>query len=416
VKVWIISIGTELTMGQTVDTNSAWLSRQLAGIGVHCERHVTLADEREPIRREIERAARDSDIVLISGGLGPTEDDLTRQCLADAMGVALELHQPSMDRIAAFFATRNRKMAPANRVQAMIPAGASAIDNTCGTAPGIRARLNNADIYCMPGVPREMKEMFTRDVLPHLRAVGGGAAFVERSIRTYGGAESEVGEKIADLMARGRNPTVGTSAAEMIITIRINSLGSTPDEAARLAETDAAEVRRRLGDIVFGEDDETLQSAAGRLLIATGKTVSTAESCTGGLIAKRLTDVSGASAYLMQAIVAYSNEAKSRLLGVPAELIERHGAVSAEVAAAMATGCRQVSGADYALSATGVAGPTGGTAAKPVGLVFIGLATAEGVKTRELRMGDHLTREEIRDRTAKAAINWLRLELQRVGQ
>lgn len=410
-KVHILSIGTELTMGQTVDTNAAWLSAQLAAIGVPCEQHVTVSDDLEPIRRAISTACRDADVVLITGGLGPTDDDLTRQALADVMGVTLELHQESLDRIAAFFATRKRPMSPANHLQAMFPRGASVIENTCGTAPGIHARVNNSNVYCMPGVPREMITMFGRDILPHLRDAGGGRAMAQRTLRSFGGTEAEIGERIADLMKRGRNPTVGTSAADLIISIRINALEDTPDEAARLAEADAREVKARLGDWVFGEDDETLQDVVGRMLIASGRTISTAESCTGGLVAKRLTDVSGSSAYLLQGFVTYSNEAKHKLLGVPMTLIEQHGAVSVEVVRAMAEGCRRVSGTDYGIGVTGIAGPTGGTPEKPVGLVYIGLAGPGDTDVRELRQGGHLTRSEIRDRSAKVALAMLRSRL-----
>lgn len=412
-KVHILSIGTELTMGQTVDTNAAWLSSQLATLGILCEQHVTISDDLPPIRRAIAAAASEADRVLITGGLGPTDDDLTRQALADAMGVGLQLHQESLDRIEEFFRARNRKMSAANRVQAMFPVGATPIENTCGTAPGIHARVNESEVFCMPGVPREMKTMFTRDVLPHLQRLSGGRACVQRTIRTFGGTEAEIGEKIADLMTRGRNPTVGTSAADLIISIRINALADTPQEAARLADADVAEVYSRLGDWVFGEDDATLQTAVGRLLIDMKRTVSTAESCTGGMIAKRLTDVSGSSAYFLQGFVTYSNKAKSDLLVVPPALIEQHGAVSPEVARAMADGCRRVSGTDYAISVTGIAGPSGGTPEKPVGLVYIGLADAAGIDVRELRQGNHLTRDEIRDRAAKVALSWLRTKLRR---
>ena len=410
-KVHILSIGTELTMGQTVDTNAAWLSAQLAAQGIPCEQHVTISDDLEPIRRAISTACRDADLVLITGGLGPTDDDLTRQALADAMNATLVLHQESLDRIAAFFAARKRSMSPANHIQAMFPLGATPIENTCGTAPGIHARIGNTDVYCMPGVPREMTTMFTRDILPRLLTLGGGRALVQRTLRTFGGAEADIGERIADLMKRGRNPTVGTSAADMIISIRINALANTPNEAAQMAEADVREVRARLGDWVFGEGDDTLQSAVGRKLIECGRTISTAESCTGGLIAKRLTDVPGSSAYMMQGFVTYSNQAKHTLLGVPMALIDQYGAVSAEVARAMAEGCRKVSATDYAISVTGVAGPTGGTAAKPVGLVYIGISNSIATEVRELRMGGHLARDEIRDRTAKVALGMIRQSL-----
>lgn len=414
-KVHILSIGTELTMGQTVDTNAAWLSARLAAVGILCEQHVTVSDDLEPIHRAISTACRDADLVLITGGLGPTDDDLTRQALADAMGVTLELHPPSLERIAAFFAARNRTMSPANRVQAMFPRGASPIENTCGTAPGIHARVNNTEVYSMPGVPREMTTMFDRDILPQIRQFGGGRACAQRILRSFGGAEAEIGERIADLMKRGRNPTVGTSAADLIISIRINALASSPDEAAQLADADVREVKARLGHWVFGEGDDTLQSVVGRLLIESGRTISTAESCTGGLIAKRLTDVPGSSAYLMQGFVTYSNQAKHALLGVPTALIEQHGAVSAEVARAMAEGCRKVSGTDIAIAVTGVAGPSGGTAAKPVGLVYIGMCDSNATDIRELRLGEHLTRDEIRDRSAKIALGMIRNSLSAVS-
>ncbi len=404
----LLSIGNELTLGQTVDTNAAWLAQRLAAVGVLCTRHVTVADERAEITREILEAAKSADLLLVTGGLGPTPDDLTREALADAMGVELEFHPECMSQIEAFFTARKRPMHPQNRQQAMCPRGATPLDNPHGTAPGVRGRVGKCDVFLMPGVPREMKPMFETHVLPTLP---GGAAIVQRTIKTFGMPEAEVGEKIADLMARGRNPTVGTSAADLIISIRINAHGATVEEATRLADADAAVVRERLGIVVFGEEDDSVQDAVGRLLIAQKKTVATAESCTGGLIAKRLTDVSGSSAYLIQAFVTYANSAKERLLEIPPALIAEHGAVSAAVAEAMAANGRRISGTDYALSATGVAGPTGGTADKPVGLVYVGLATASKAVVKELRFGENLSRDEIRDRTAKAALNLLRLEL-----
>jgi len=407
----LLSIGTELAIGQTVDTNGAWLAQQLAAQGVLCRRHITVADEREDIAEAIRMAAARADVVLITGGLGPTADDLTRFALADCLGCELQFDAASFAHIEAFFHSRNRAMHESNRVQAMIPARAHAIENPRGTAPGIEAKLGRAHVYCMPGVPGEMKAMFERSVSPMLPAAAGGAVIHQRVIHTFGMSESELGHSIADLMARGRNPTVGTSASELIISVRINAHGSSADEARRLAEADADEVRQRLGVVVFGEGDSTLADAVGKLLIERRATVATAESCTGGLIAGRLTDVPGSSAYFIQALVTYSNEAKQRLLGIPAELIDAHGAVSEPVARAMAEHCRRLAGTDYALSATGIAGPTGGTATKPVGLVYVGLASAAEVVVRELRLGENLSRAEIRDRTSKAALNLLRLRL-----
>ncbi len=407
----IISIGNELTFGQTVDTNSPWLSQRLAEAGVHVIAHITVADELDPIRREMLRASELADVVLISGGLGPTEDDLTRQALASAKGVELRLRAELLEEIRDFFTRRDREMPESNLIQAMLPAGSEPIHNTCGTAPGIRATLGSATIFVMPGVPREMKTMYERDVLPHLRAAAGQGVLLARTVLTFGAGESDIGDRIRDLMQRGRNPAVGTTAQQLVIGVRIHAHGATREAAQTLLEATAAEVRSRLGTLVFGQDDHTLWLAVGRLLIERKKTISTAESCTGGLIAKSLTDIAGSSACFIQGVVTYSNAAKTRLLGVPADLIARHGAVSRPVAEAMAVNCRRRSNSDYSLSITGIAGPTGGTPEKPVGLVYIGLADAAGCEVTEHRIGDFLTRAEIRDRARKIAINRLRLKL-----
>jgi len=407
----ILSVGNELTAGQTLDTNAAWLSQQLSELGIGVLRHVTLADELEPIRRELERACEQADVVLISGGLGPTVDDLTRQALAEAMGVALELREEFVERIRAFFTARSWPMPETNVVQAQFPAGSEPIANTCGTAPGIRARCKRATVFAMPGVPREMREMYRRDVRPRLSPQTGGAAILAAMLNCFGAGESDIAEKIVDLMERGKNPAVGTTARQGVIGVRIHARGSGYDEARSLLDETVKEVRRRLGPLVFGRDDETLASAVAQLLTSAGKTIATAESCTGGLIAKRLTDIPGSSVYFRDGVVTYADEAKTRLLGVPAELIERHGAVSAPVAEAMALGCRQRSRTDFAISVTGIAGPQGGTPDKPVGLVYIGLTRESGCEVTPHRFGEFLGRGEIRDRTCNTALNRLRLRL-----
>lgn len=407
----ILSVGTELTLGQTVDTNTAWLSERLAEIGVPVAMHVTVPDELQPLTREILRAGESAQVLLISGGIGPTEDDLTRQALADAMGAKLELHPESLEHIKAFFAARGKEMPRANAVQAMFPVGSTPIANTCGTAPGMRARVGRADVFVMPGVPREMKVMYDRDVKPAIAVLGGGAALLKKNIWCYGAGESDIGDTIKDLMRRGQNPTVGTTAQQTVIGVRIGAHGASPQEARELLDRTAGEVKRRLGTLVYGEGDETLQSAVAMLLKAKHKTISTAESCTGGLLASRLTDIPGSSSYFLSGMVTYANEAKSRMLGVPESLIATHGAVSLPVAEAMAIGCRARCGTDYAISITGIAGPDGGTKEKPVGLVYIGLASPRGCEVTEHRVGDFLTRDEVRDRTCKVALNRLRLEL-----
>lgn len=407
----LISIGNELTSGQTVDTNSAWLAQRLAEHGVTCIRHQTVADELEPVRHAILDAAARSDLVIITGGLGPTPDDLTRQALADALGVELALHPPSLEQIENYFAIRGRTMHEGNRIQAMIPTGAEALHNETGTAPGVRATLHNARIYCLPGVPREMRSMYDMHILPVIEHESAGGATLIHILRTMGMSESEVGDRLKDLMRRDRNPTVGTSAEELIISIRIVSHGSTRETAKAQLESDIAVIRDRLGRVVFGDGDETLADAVAQLLIERSLTISTAESCTGGLIAKHLTDVSGSSAYFKQGFVTYANDAKHDLLGVSDDDLKTHGAVSEQVARAMAEGCRNRSGTDIAISCTGIAGPKGGTPEKPVGLVYLCIATPDETTVKQLRLGENISRDQIRDRTAKSALNLLRMKM-----
>ncbi len=449
-NAWIISIGDELVSGQTVDTNAAWLSLRLAEQGIRCSQHVTVGDDRAAIREAIVTANEQAKIVLITGGLGPTPDDLTREALAEAMGEPLRLDRPSLDRIESWFKERHRRMHPDNQRQAMLPESAQPIDNAHGTAPGIVARLsahpnitcgtgfqpvhgavsqsvsdaddkhvpqdresphNESNVYCLPGVPHEMRMMFERGVRPRLDSTSQQGIIAHRVLRTMGMNEAAVGEALADLMQRGRNPTIGTSVDELVISIRIQAQAATPDEAGHLLDADAHEIVKRLGDNVFGTGGDTLADAVAHLLIEQGETLSTAESCTGGLIAKRLTDVPGSSAYMVQGFVTYANESKYDLLGVPEAMIADHGAVSREVAEAMAVGCRRRSGTDHALATTGIAGPTGGTPRKPIGLVYVALAKAGETIVKELRLGESLSRHQIRDRTAKIALNLLRRRL-----
>ena len=407
----IISVGTELTTGQTVDTNSAWLSRELAAVGVDVTGHCTVADDQDRLGQAILRAAGQADVVLISGGIGPTDDDVTRAALADALEKPLELRSVFVEQIEAFFAKRGRTMPAANRVQAMFPVGSQAIENTCGTAPGIRARLNDADIFVMPGVPSEMRVMFRRDVLPQLAAAADGRVLLMRCIWCYGAGESDIAERLGELMARDRNPLVGTTAQETVIGVRIFARGDSAGQAGERMEDTADEIRRRLGKLVFGVEGQTLPEAVADLLVRQSASVSTAESCTGGMLAKMLTDVPGSSRYFHSGFVTYSDEAKRRILDVDGTLIEKHGAVSGDVAVAMAEGCLRALGTDYALSVTGIAGPGGGSVEKPVGLVFIAIAGDAGTDVRKCRFGDHWLRDSIRVLSCKTALNLLRLRL-----
>lgn len=410
-KAIIISVGDELVSGQTVDTNSAWLSRELSAVGATVVSHVTIGDDLAATRDALDAAARSSDCVLVSGGLGPTPDDLTREALAAAMGTTLELRPEFVETIASFFRRRGREMPDRNTVQAMFPVGSTPIENTCGTAPGIHARLHDADVFVMPGVPREMKVMYERDVKPRVMAKSAGRVLLTDTLWTFGQGESTIAEQIADLMERGRNPAVGTTAQDAVIGVRIFATGATRSEAEAMLRSTAADIRRRLGTLIYGQGDETLSHAVGKLLRERGQTLAVAESCTGGLIAQTITDVAGSSGYFLSGLVTYANQAKTALLGVPASLIVEHGAVSAPVAEAMARGCRERSGADWAIATTGIAGPDGGTAAKPIGLVYVGLAGPEHAQVREYRLGEFLSRHDVRSRTRWVALNLLRLAL-----
>ncbi|MGB2986293.1 MAG: competence/damage-inducible protein A [Phycisphaerae bacterium] len=410
----ILSIGNELTTGQAVDTNAAWLSAALTRFGISVVQHVTVDDDLDRICAAIRQALGGSDIVIITGGLGPTPDDLTRQAFADAVGEPLEQNAEALEHIRTMFARWQRPMSESNKVQALIPRGCEVIPNERGTAPGIRYRRGDVQLFALPGVPAEMQAMFNATIASALEAQTGGARTHQARLLCYGISEAKVGEVIGDLMKRDRNPLVGTTALGGVISVRVVARGNDENDAKRLVAADLSEIRRRLGTVVFGEGDDSLEAVVARLLTQQGQTIATAESCTGGLLAKRLTDVPGSSAYFLRGYVTYSNEAKTELVNVASELIAVEGAVSEPVARAMASGCRTAAGSDFALSITGIAGPTGGSPPdKPVGLVYIGLADSDGVEVKRFLFGEHLARDEIRDRSCKMALNLLRIRITR---
>lgn len=413
-KAVIVSCGTELVTGQSVDTNSAWISQRLTAKGVEVVEHVTVGDELERVVAAIHLARQVGELVVITGGLGPTADDLTREALAAALGRPLESNTEAMRQLEEFFHRVQREMPESNKVQAMIPQGCEVIANPRGTAPGIAwwPEGGEARVIALPGVPGEMKAMFEAFVEPRLGNAGGLCTLAAK-VCCFGISEARLGELIADLMARGRNPIVGTTASQAVLSVRILATAPTPEAAKALIHADIAEVRRRLADAAFGEGDDTMQQVVVKLLSRRNETVTTVESCTGGMLAKMVTDVPGSSAIFREGLVVYANEAKTKLAGVSPELIAQHGAVSAEVARALACGARERSGATYALSTTGIAGPGGGTEAKPVGLVFLGLAWTTGVDVRRVLLGSHLTRDEIRDRACRTVLNMLRLKMLR---
>lgn len=420
-KTEILSIGSELVRGQNLDTNAHWLSRRLLSAGIDVHFHSTVGDDLDD-NVAVFRAALDrSELVIATGGLGPTADDLTREALARVADVELLLDNASLEHITAMFRARNRPMPDRNRVQAYFPAGATPIPNPNGTAPGIwmplRRTSSNASgeslVVCLPGVPTEMFAMMDEWVLPRLRErFAAGRAIVQKALHCFGAGESHIEEKLGDLTRRGRRPEVGITASEATISIRITAQAASSEEAQAVIDPDAAFVRERLGPLVYGEDDDQLHTSVARLLEEKKCTLATAESCTGGLVGHLLTEVAGVSRHYLGGVVAYSNEAKRDLLAVPAELLERYGAVSPEVAAAMAEGCRRRFGSDLAIAVTGIAGPGGGSPQKPVGLVYVALAHAGGIKTAQYNW--QADRSAVKLRSAKTALNLMRLHLLRI--
>lgn len=419
----VITVGTELLLGQIVDTNTQYLAQELAILGINCFYHTTVGDNPKRIIDCFKNALRRADIIIFSGGLGPTADDLTVECLAKALNVELDLHQDSLNQIEKFFSSRSIVMPESNKKQALIPRGAEALRNETGTAPGIFWNVDlsllkdlgvtsSRTVVALPGVPFELKHLFRTQVSPHLtaRMDGGRATIYSVDLRHFGIGESALAERYADLLNM-TNPTVAPYAGHGECRLRVTAKAATMEEARTLAEPVVSQIVERSGDLFYGYNDTSLEEECARLLSERGITISLAESCTGGLLSKLLTDFAGSSKYISLNLVTYANEAKEKMLGVSHEILETYGAVSKECAAAMARGARILNTTVIGYAITGIAGPDGGGADKPVGLVYLALDTEKESIVKELRLASHLSRKEIRLRTAKEALNMLRLYL-----
>jgi nicotinamide-nucleotide amidase len=425
-KAEVLTIGDELLRGEITDSNKSFLSERLLALDIETRFHVTCADDRADIADVFRRAAARSDVVLVSGGLGPTRDDLTIEVLADTFGRPLVLHEPSLEALRGFFARFGREMAAINEKQAWFPEGAEVLDNPIGTAPGTmlevpREHGGSALFFCMPGVPRELYKMMDEQVLPRIASRRRVVSWVRASLlRTFGVGESNLDEMLRDL-ALPEGVELGFRTQFPDNHVRPVARAASAAEAdARLARS-CELLRERLGALVYGEGEESLEAVTGRLLAEHGMTLAVAESCTGGMIGELLTATPGSSLYFKGGVVAYWSEAKTSLLGVPAEMLKQHGAVSEPVARAMAEGALARFGSDLAVATTGIAGPTGGSAEKPVGLVYVALASAAGSQVRELQLA--FDRERNRRLTAQIAIDWVRrhllgasLDLPRLGR
>lgn len=405
----ILCIGTEILLGDIVNTNAQYLSRRLADLGISVYHQSVVGDNVERLKKELEEAFARADLVITTGGLGPTPDDLTKETGADYFSKKMVLDQESLNKLNSYFIKNGKGELKGNNIkQAYFPEGSLILPNNHGTAPGCVIEENNKILIVLPGPPREMKPMFEDSVVPFLKKYSKGI-LKSKVLRICGIGEGIMAEKISDIINDSINPTVAPYAKEWEVTLRITSKANTEEEASKLIEPVEREIRKRLGENIYGQDETSLEEVIAELLLSKNLTISTAESCTGGLIASRLVDYPGVSSVFLEGAVTYSNEAKIDRLKVKKETLENFGAVSEETAREMAEGIAKTAGTDIGLSTTGIAGPGGGTPEKPVGLVYVGLCINGNVQVKKLELSGN--REMIRRRTTIAALDWLRREL-----
>ena len=405
----LIAVGTELLLGSIANTDAQMISQGLSQLGINVYYHTVVGDNPQRVRQAVDIARGRADILITTGGLGPTCDDLTKVAVAQAFGKELVYHEPSAQRIRERFAQRGTPVTENNFQQAMVPEGCTVLDNDWGTAPGVAFQAGGTHVLMLPGPPRECAMMFRHRALPYLQKLSDGV-IASRTVKTFGIGESAAEALLRDLMNALHNPTLAPYAKPTGTELRITAHAPTREEALRLIAPVEEQVKAILGDKVIGVDVDSLEEVCFALLKDRGLTVGTAESCTGGLLAKLLTDLPGSSAVFRGGVVSYATQAKAGLLGVPQDLLDRYGAVSPQVAEAMARGAKAALGCDIALSTTGVAGPDADDRGNPIGLVYLGLAWGDQCQVTEFRAGP-VERERVRRQAAQTALDLLRRHL-----
>lgn len=401
--VEIIAVGTEILLGNIVNTNAAYLAEKCAGLGLSCYHQDVVGDNEERLSETIRLALTRADIILLSGGLGPTQDDLTKEAAAKVMGKELYLHEPSKEAIRQFFAERNMEITENNWKQAMVPEGCIVVENPGGTAPGIIIAENGKHVVLMPGPPGELIPMFERSIMPYLAGLTTGVIY-SQTVKICGVGESKAESMVEDLVNAQDNPTIATYAKTGEVHLRVTATAPDEKEAKKLVKPMVKELKGRFGNHVYTTDSEvTLEKAVVDLLMANKLTACTVESCTGGMLSARLINVPGVSEVFKSGYVTYSNKSKRKLLGIKKNILMKHGAVSEQIAKEMAKTAATLARTDVSVSTTGIAGPDGGTPDKPVGLVYIGCNVCGRVTVKECHF--HGTREKIRESTVSAALS-----------
>jgi nicotinamide-nucleotide amidase len=408
-KAIIITIGDELLIGQVINTNAAFISERLNSVGIQIGRVLTVGDAQAEILASFRENFDRYDVIVVTGGLGPTHDDITKKAVCAFFQTDLVPSDEAREKIRTFLKLRDRPWSDAAEEQTLVPRGSIVIPNNHGTASGILFERPGKYFICMPGVPYEMEGMINEFILPYFSGKSTGDVVLHRTLKTSGIAESTLSNRLGNIDEIIGNGTLAFLPSPSGVRMRISVVNANRAAGERLLREIESRIRAKVGETIYGSDDEELEEVAGRLLAERGLKLALAESCTGGMIAHHMTNVPGSSAYFERAVVVYSNQSKIDSIGVPGELIERHGAVSREVAEAMAEGIRTVAGTDIGISTTGIAGPSGGTPRKPVGLVWIGYSDRSRTFSRKYQFGGHRTR--VKEQATRAALELLRRTL-----